>query len=170
MKLVISDPKTGKAYSKALETPLYVGKKIGEEVPLDAAGLPGYTGKISGGSDNDGFPMKSTLDGQARKSLRMKMGTGFRPKKKGEIKRKTVRGKTVSDDIAQLNLVITKPGQKKIDDLLGQKETPKEGGEAEKAPGEKPAEAEEKPGEKPKEEKKEKPVKKEKSEKTGDKP
>ena len=37
-------------------------------------------------------------------------GAGFTPKKKGERKRKTVRGSTITDEIVQINMkIVEKP-------------------------------------------------------------
>ncbi|MDO8627133.1 MAG: S6e family ribosomal protein, partial [Candidatus Diapherotrites archaeon] len=69
MNIVVSNPKTGKAYQKKTESPVYLNKKIGAEVDLSVIGLDGYKGVIKGGSDKDGFPMKSSLDGGLRKRI-----------------------------------------------------------------------------------------------------
>ena len=59
MNIVISDPKTKKAYSKKIEDPKpFLNKKIGETINLTIIGLDGFEGKITGGSDKEGFPMK----------------------------------------------------------------------------------------------------------------
>ncbi|MBI2597761.1 MAG: 30S ribosomal protein S6, partial [Candidatus Diapherotrites archaeon] len=59
MKIVISDQKAKKAYSKTVEDPsVFFEKKIGEIVNLNRIGLENYEAKITGGSDKDGFPMK----------------------------------------------------------------------------------------------------------------
>ncbi len=81
MNIVISDPKTRKAYSKKIESMPYIGKKIGDEVDLSELGLDGFKGIITGGSDKTGTPMKSTFPGTGRKKLLVYPGVGFR---KGE--------------------------------------------------------------------------------------
>jgi len=63
MNIVISDPKTGKAYSKKTEEPVFLNKKINESVDLGTIGLVGFKGKITGGSDKQGFPMRATIEG-----------------------------------------------------------------------------------------------------------
>jgi small subunit ribosomal protein S6e len=45
-------------------------------------------------------------------------GVGFKPKRKGQRRRKTVRGNTISDDIVQINTIVVKKGAKSIEDLL----------------------------------------------------
>ncbi len=125
MKLVISDPKTGKAYQKEIsdeEAEIFFGKKIGEEVDLSPIGLNGYVAVIRGGTDRDGFPMRADVHGTGRKSVLIGSGPGIRKKRlkyKGERRRKTVRGNTVAADIAQLNLKIVKEGAKKLEEIFG---------------------------------------------------
>ncbi|MDD3159939.1 MAG: S6e family ribosomal protein [Candidatus ainarchaeum sp.] len=121
MKFVVST-KSGKAYSATSEKPLFVGKKIGDDVKLDVIGLTGFEAKISGGSDKEGFPMENSVSGTARKRILTAGGIGFNPTVKGERKRYSVRGNLISEDISQVNLVVTKTGSVDIDALLGKKE------------------------------------------------
>ncbi len=118
MNLVIADPKSKKAFNKKTEKPVFVNRRIGEEVDLGGIGLAGFKARITGGSDKQGFPMKPTLAGQARKKILLKQGVGFRSERKGMIRRKSVRGNTVGAEIAQLNLAITQYGEKKLPELL----------------------------------------------------
>lgn len=125
MKLVISDPNTGKAYQKEIsdeEAQLFFGKKIGDEVDLSPIGLSGYVAVIRGGTDKDGFPMRKDVHGTGRKSVLIGSGPGIRKKNlkyKGERRRKTVRGNTVAEDIAQLNLKIVKYGERALEEIFG---------------------------------------------------
>lgn len=121
MKVVISDQKNGKAYMASLEQEMFVGKKMGEIIKLDDLGLPGYEGKITGGSDKDGFPMNQSIVGPARKKILTTNAVGFKASKKGERKRVSVRGNTVSKDISQLNVVITKVGSVDVSIVLAKK-------------------------------------------------
>lgn len=121
MNLVISMPKTGKAYAKKLDQPEFLYKKIGEEIDLGVIGLEGYKAKITGGSDKEGFPMKSTLPGTIRKKLLLSKGVGFRAGKKDEKKRISIRGGTVDEKINQLNLVVTVVGSANLDEMLAKK-------------------------------------------------
>lgn len=156
-KIVVSEPETRKSYqlevdqSKAIGL---IGKKIGDEFNGDLVGLNGYSLKITGGTDRDGFPMLPSLKGPGRKRVLLSSVPGFHPKIKGERKRKTVRGNTISDAIAQINVKVAKKGEKPLDQILPTKAKEKK---EEKKP-------EEKKEEKPKEEKQE--VKKEEGEKT----
>ena len=170
-KIVVSEPKSRKAYQKEVDQGAsgLIGKKIGDTVKADSLGLAGYEVKITGGSDRNGFPMRGDVDGPGRKKIVLSGGVGFHPKMKGQRRRKSVRGNTVSADTVQINAVVVKAGAKQIDQLLGKKEEAKpEEKPAEKAEEKKPSEApkkeepkkeepkkaEEKPAEAPKEEKK----------------
>lgn len=111
MMLTISDPKTGKAYSvKADNAAVFMGRKIGEEATLDSIGLAGYSAKITGGSDKEGFPMKNDLRGTGRKKILKTVN-----KKKGIKIKITKRGCVVGDDIAQINLAVSKYGPDPIE-------------------------------------------------------
>lgn len=121
MNVVISDPKTRRAYSKKLEdvASVFLNQKIGSTVRLDEIGLDGFEGKITGGSDKEGFPLHPSLVGSVRKTIFSYQGVGFRQKGKGERRRKSVRGNTVSKEISQINIVVTKFGSKSLDAFFG---------------------------------------------------
>ncbi|HLC78993.1 MAG TPA: S6e family ribosomal protein [archaeon] len=122
MNIVVSDPKTRKAYSKKIDSPqIFIGKKIGEQVELGLIGLDGYSAQITGGSDKQGFPMRSNLAGMNRKEVYITIDV-----KKGRREKTARRGNTVSDEIAQLNLKITKEGSKKLEEILGSNKEKKE--------------------------------------------
>jgi len=123
MNIVLSDPETRKAYNIKTEKPAFIGKKIGDKVDLAEINLNGFEGIITGGSDADGFPMRKSLQGIQRKKLLLSKGPGFKPTKKGERKKKTVRGNTIAEDIHQVNIKITKKGTINLDELYGKKET-----------------------------------------------
>ncbi|MBL7160317.1 MAG: 30S ribosomal protein S6e [Candidatus Aenigmarchaeota archaeon] len=165
-KIVISDSKTRKAYQKEVEqVPSgLLGKKIGDGFPGASLGLEGYSFEITGGSDTEGFPMRRDVDGSSRKRLILSHPPGFHPERKGQRKRKSVRGNTVSKDIAQINAKVMEHGKKSLDELLGAAKKPKkeEGKKEEtKKPEEKPAEKAQKEEKKPEEKKEEKPAEKE---------
>ncbi len=126
-KIVISDPKTRKAWQIEKDVPSLTGLKIGDKFDGALIGLPGFTLQITGGTDKDGFPMRPDLPGTGRKRVLLSRGPGFHPKKKGMRKRKTVRGNVISSDIAQVNVKIVE-GEGDIPTLLGiKKEEKKEG-------------------------------------------
>ncbi|MBW3020499.1 30S ribosomal protein S6e [Candidatus Woesearchaeota archaeon] len=132
MKLVISN-KEGKAKQVEIELvqerKLY-GSKIGEEISGDSIGFEGYTFSVRGGSDSSGFPMRRDVQGQERKRILTTSSLGNHLKRKGMRTRKSVRGNTVSDSIAQLNLFVVKEGSTPLF------EEPKEEAPAEEAPKE----------------------------------
>lgn len=155
-KFVVSNPETRKSYNLEMDQDKVLGllgKRIGEKFNGDILGLSGYELQITGGTDKDGFPMNPSVHGSVRRKIVISGPPGFHPKLKGQRRRKTVRGNTLSKDIVQVNCKIVKVGKKAIGDILG------------KAPEEKaePAEKEEK-AEKPKEAPKEEPKKEEKAE------
>ncbi len=120
-KVVVNDAKNGKSYHIDVtghHANSLVGKKIGDEVDGIFVSLPGYKLQITGGTDKNGFPMRRDLPGIVKKRILLSGGIGFKPKKKGERKKKSVRGNTVSQDIVQVNMKITKYGPKSINDLL----------------------------------------------------
>lgn len=128
MNIVISDPKTKKAYSKKMDgVPApFLNQKMGSVVRLDEIGLQGFEAKITGGSDKEGFPMHPSLPGSGRKQIFSYGGVGFRQNEKGERRRKSMRGNVVSMDIAQLNVVVTKGDSKILEEILGKEPKPVE--------------------------------------------
>ena len=104
-KLVISDPETGKSEVKELNGPeasVLIGLKIGDTVDLSAIGVKGKA-RITGGSDKAGFPMRADVLGGVKRRVLLTRGVGFRSAKKGEQRRKLVRGNTITDEIYQVN-------------------------------------------------------------------
>ncbi len=123
MNIVVSDPKTRKAYSKKIDNPaIFVGKRIGEEVELGLIGLEGYAAKITGGSDKEGFPMRHDLASVNRREIYVTVDA-----KKGSRQKINRRGNAVSDEIAQLNLKVVKEGGKKLEEILGTPGSEKKG-------------------------------------------
>jgi small subunit ribosomal protein S6e len=108
-KLVISDLETGKSQSVELEgakaQPL-LGKRVGEVVDGSIAGLTGCKLQITGGSDKDGFPIRPNVHGGVRAAVILSKGVGYHPRRKGERKRRLVRGDTITEEIVQINLLI----------------------------------------------------------------
>lgn len=116
-KIIVSDPKDGKSQSVEVEegqaVPL-IGRKLGEVIDGAAVKLSGYKLKITGGSDKDGFPMRPNIHGGVRVGAILSGGVGFHSTRKGDRKRKTVRGNVITDSIVQINMkVIEKPKGKK---------------------------------------------------------
>lgn len=127
-KVVISDPKTRKAYQKEIEQGAsgLVGKVMGDKIKGDFTGLFGYELELTGGSDKEGFPMRKDVMGSGRKKIILSAGPGYNPIKKGQRKRKSIRGNTISKDIVQVNVKIVKHGPKSVEESFGlKKEEPK---------------------------------------------
>lgn len=119
---MLSDPNTGKAYQIEPDESQFsklIGKEIGEQIEGDNIGLSGYQLEIKGGSDEEGFPMRADVKGEGRTKPLLSNGSGYTPTKKGERRRKTVRGNKISKNIAQLNLTVKEEGEKSIEKILG---------------------------------------------------
>jgi len=98
----------------------FFDKRISHEVEGDSLGddFKGYIFRISGGNDKQGFPMKQGILTQNRVRILMSEGHScFRPRKRGERKRKSVRGAIVSGELSVLNLVVVKKGEKDVPGL-----------------------------------------------------
>ena len=108
----------GKSFQKEIDGEIFYGKKIGDKIEGSVIGLDNYELVITGGSDKQGFPMRKGVHGTARKKLLLSGGPGYRPRRKGVRRRKSVRGEVVSPEIAQLNLKVVKEGDKKFEDIL----------------------------------------------------
>ena len=116
---------------------LFVTVKEGEE------NLAGYTLQITGGSDRTGTPMRSDIEGGARKSVMTSATTGYKGKKRRRFKskryrhsksdsplvrittpeglrqRRVFRGNTITADIVQINLKVVQRGAKSLLSLYG---------------------------------------------------
>ena len=122
-KLVISEGQNSYQLEiEAADSKKLIGLKIGEEFDASDVGLEGYKLRITGGSDKNGFPMKKDVEGPRRIRSLLSGGVGFQPKRKGQRRRKTVRGNTVSDQIVQINTMVVEKGSKNIEELLQSEE------------------------------------------------
>ena len=78
----------------------------------------GYIFKISGGSDKDGFGMKQGVMTKNKLKLLLAPGSsGYKAKREGVSKRKTVRGCIIGLETASINLVVLHKGEKEIEGL-----------------------------------------------------
>jgi small subunit ribosomal protein S6e len=115
-KIIISDPETGTSKVVELEearAASFIGRRLGEIIDGAVVDLPAHKIQIMGGSDKDGFPMIGNVHGGVRRKIVLSGGAGFKAKKSGERKRKTVRGSTITDEIAQINMkIVEKPATK----------------------------------------------------------
>ncbi|MCD2200209.1 MULTISPECIES: 30S ribosomal protein S6e [unclassified Halobacterium] len=135
-QVVVADPESGRSYQQEVDgqdANRFLGLAIGDEVDGEAVGLDGYTVEITGGSDAAGRPMRSDVEGSALKDVLLTGGPGFNPEDDGERKRVTVRGKEVSEAVAQLNVSIAERGEESVESLYGEGEEEAEEADAEEA-------------------------------------
>ena len=129
--LIVSNPADGTSQRVELDDQqlraLY-GTRIGQVIEGAVAGMQGYKIKLTGGTDKDGIPMRPDVHGSAKARVVLSGGVGYKPKNKGEKKRKVVRGNTVSTETTFLNFTI-------VEAPKGRKKAKKEPAEAE-APAE----------------------------------
>jgi small subunit ribosomal protein S6e len=131
-KVVVNDTKNGKSHQVQVSghhANSLVGKKIGDEVDGIFVSLPGYKLQITGGTDKDGFAMRSDLTGVRRRKILLSESKGFHATENGMRKKKSIRGNTISLDIVQINMKVTKHSSRPIDDLLKKEEEKPEGEE-----------------------------------------
>ena len=119
IKVNISDEK-GKTWKLDVEPDTLSGKSIADEIDGSSisADLAGYKLKLTGGSDISGFPMTENVEGIGLKRLLLKKGWGMRDNRPGVRVRKTVRGKTVTEQTSQINMKVTKAGLKPLADVF----------------------------------------------------
>lgn len=126
-RVVVSDPKSGKAYQVELKDPgagKLLGKRIGDKIEGDLLGMPGYSVQVTGGSDREGFPMRADLPGTKRRKILLSGGAGYHPIAEGKKKRMSIHGRDIAPDIGQINVKVVESGAKSIEELLGK--SPKE--------------------------------------------
>jgi small subunit ribosomal protein S6e len=112
LKVLVSDSKAAKVTTVELDGPKarpLVGRELGNEVDGSIFGMAGKKLKITGGSDKDGIPMVANIHGGAKKYVLLAGGVGIKPKAEGERRRKLVRGRMITDETYQLNMVISVP-------------------------------------------------------------
>merc|ERR1711881_176526 len=124
MKLNISYPETGAQKSIEIDDDKkllpFFDKRISAEVALDSIGdeFKGYRARISGGNDKQGFPMMQGILTPERVRLLLRKGSKcYRQRRTGEMKRKSVRGCIVSQDLSVINLVLVKKGDNDVPGL-----------------------------------------------------
>jgi len=121
LKVVVSDPKTGRAYNVDASTGAagaIIGKRIGDEVDAGTLGLAGYKIKITGGSDRTGTPARNSLPGAGRRRLLLAGGVGFHPVVEGERKRKLIRSHEITPDFVQVNARVIAYGDKTLEEIF----------------------------------------------------
>lgn len=109
----------GKGLSKLIEIDekkfRFEGMKIGEIIRGGLIGFPNYELQIMGGSDSSGFPMRKDVHGPVKKRILVsKRSSGYKPRRAGEKRRRTVRGNEVTSDMTLINLKVTKYGEAEL--------------------------------------------------------
>merc|ERR1711924_314677 len=121
MKLNIACPETGAQKSIDIDDDKkllpFFDKRVSQEVSGDALGdeFRGYRFRITGGNDKQGFPMMQGVLCPDRVRLLLRKGSKcYRQRRTGEMKRKSVRGCIVSQELSVLNLLIVRKGEAEI--------------------------------------------------------
>lgn len=125
-QVVVADPETGDTRQFEIDDQdanRFLGKELGDTVDGTSVDLDGYTLELTGGSDAAGRPMREDIPGaNLREILVAERTTGYHSSRDGERKRVTVRGREVTDEIAQINVKISEYGDKSITELLDAEE------------------------------------------------
>merc|ERR1711981_1132581 len=138
MKINIAYPATGQQKVVEIDDDIklrpFYDKRIAMEVPADSLGdeFKGYVLRITGGEDKQGFSMKQGVLVVGRVQLLLKKGqSSYRPKRKGERKRKSVRGCIVDHRMSVISTVVVKKGDADIpgltDSVIDRRLGPKRG-------------------------------------------
>ncbi|MCW4052891.1 MAG: 30S ribosomal protein S6e [Candidatus Bathyarchaeota archaeon] len=129
-KIILSDPETGESQIVETEGPRAVpllGRRLGEEIDGTTVGMGGHKLRITGGSDKDGFPMRPDIHGGVKTRAILTNGVGFHSTRKGERRRKTLRGNVITEEIVQINMkILEKPSKPQKSKLEKTKAKPKE--------------------------------------------
>ena len=109
----------GKGLSKLIEIDekkfRFEGMKIGEIIKGGVIGFANYEFEITGGSDSSGFPMRKDVHGPVKKRILVsKRGIGYKPRRKGEKRKRTVRGNEITHNMTLINMKVVKYGEAEL--------------------------------------------------------
>jgi len=124
MKYNIANPVTGQTKIIDIDDDKinrhFNDRRMGSDVDGDVLGeeFKGYTLRITGGNDKQGFTMKQGIlvNGRVRILLK-KRTTLYRPRRTGERKRKSVRGCICGPDLSVITLKVLEKGPNEIPGL-----------------------------------------------------
>ncbi|NHJ22093.1 MAG: 30S ribosomal protein S6e [Candidatus Lokiarchaeota archaeon] len=110
---------SGKGLSKLIEIDekkfRFEGMSIGDTINGGLIGFPNYEFEITGGSDSSGFPMRKDVHGPVKKKILVsKKGIGYKPARKGQKRRRTVRGNEITLNMTLINLKVLKYGETEL--------------------------------------------------------
>ena len=114
--------KNGKTYHLEAEAQELLEKSLHDKIEgTDVSNeLGGYEFEITGGSDKEGFPMRTDVEGVARRRIFLTNGVvGTKLNRKGVRLRKSIAGNTVSQLTSQINLKVIKAGNTSLDEIFG---------------------------------------------------
>jgi len=144
MKYHIANPTTGQQIMKEIDDDKinrhFHDRRMGSDVDGKVLGdeFEGYTLRITGGNDKQGFSMKQGVLCAGRVRILMKERIqSYRPKRAGERKRKSVRGCITGPDLCVLSLKVLEKGSGEVagltDDQKPRRLGPKRVGKIKKA-------------------------------------
>ncbi|MCL6500759.1 MAG: hypothetical protein K6T16_01850 [Candidatus Pacearchaeota archaeon] len=130
-KIDIGDPKSKRTVHLESSSEEFFGRKIGETIKgaaiKEVPDFRDYEFIITGASDTAGFPALAMVDGSMRKRVLLTKGKGLRRVRKNKTSRKpdrglrlrrAIRGNVIAEDIAQINLKVSKHGAKSFDEIF----------------------------------------------------
>jgi small subunit ribosomal protein S6e len=131
IKLDIGDPKSKKTFHVETASDAFIGKRIGDNVQgsivTEFADLSDYEFTITGFSHMSGIPGLKKAQGSTLRKMLLTRGKGMKAKKPQGLRlKKTVHGNTITEKIVQVNLKVSKSGEKTLPKVFGKEEAPAE--------------------------------------------